>query len=940
MRLSYVFFKRRIFIIFFAALFISLTLFVSGFMAGIRAGDIFKRIGYDVAKLFKSMDIHNGKLALDGRSEIRFTDPHDVIQIQEADIRFQIDQPDFIIIGFGSPSDETSSFLISNSKIFPGEFIRFKNMRKIETSPWPEGDLRDSDTHRLRARITEGGIAVKIDNGPEHLFLNSGANLAFTELMFRCGPNGAGAYIKGFKLRGFRNSRPFSLNLVFDRQAADWIQGLFWSALFCGALLILFLLKKNMLETFKARVPKAIWYVGASLILGPLHIVIHATLLVFSVFLILLPLRKPIQLENNYRKLWPWKDKKAMAAFGAAAMLFLTAFVIKTLAENLLNRLAKSEDPVFEDSGSENVAYHPYCITAKSGPPYELTFKARIQDQGLLRVDINRSSAEEVMYEKANLGGFESFYFAPGHKVGSTVYSNTFIIAPTSARSRSAVPDKNQEFEVRIRSFPPLLMSEINRSGGLAGRGSKQATPNICFVGFRSQVTVHDIHVRSLQKGLVGFLAALSDVLITIGAMLFILVVARFGWRLAAGTLNPEASLFRLEVVLPAAPMMVIAIINDLFFRNDFELFSTFSIRYGGLISFLFGFAVIWYRAARYKPSTRWWQKGIGLFSFAAIMAWLAPLWLPGFLAMTSYNAVISDLPVRDMYLVDPQITRNNWMLYQFRFAGRKMDVDEKSSRRVFLFGGSQAYGIGIDDPDKSITAVLERVLNERYGYLGKFETGNAAVPAGNLRSAYLNLERVVRYFNPEIVIFSTIVNDRMWDLGSDEKYQKTALARKADPEIPQVIDPLVRHVRLLMFTRPWNILVEDYMFKKYARDFTLICNLCRQLNLRYAFVYEPYPISPKLPQCSKGEFCHEGIDISSLASKEHKYILLKDKNGEAPMIDVQVPVLKHREELLYVDHIHFTERGQALFAETIADEIARRWPNPPKAMTTQEENH
>ena len=930
MLLRYNFLTRQKLILplFFILLLISSALFTSEISILVNAQDEFKKIGYDVPDLFKFLDVRNGAIELDGLSEVQLFDPKDDWQITGVSIKFRLRKPDFLIFGFTTLAGDKYSALSSTSDVYPGEFILFEGWKKAETQPWPEFNFKKSGDHVLTARIENSGIAVRIDKGVERIMPGSEGKL-FGGLSMKCAQKGAGVSVYNIQVQGFHKKKPFQVDKAFTRQGRDWRYGFLLAAVLCAVLFFGLSANKQIGETARARAGQAIWYLAGSLIFSFLHILLHATLLLFALLLILWPVRQNIPLNPNYRRLPPWRDPKAMMALAAAALSFSIAFGILSFAKALLRHLPKTDAPPQENLGSDNITNDRYCIMVNSEPPYEIDFKARIKDQGLMRVDIGSFLEEEWTY-RVSVGTTSSFVFSPGHKVGSVAYSKSFMVSPIFAESTNLVPVGENWFDVRIRNGAPLLVAEINRTGGSVGRGSSNMTKNLCFTGFLNQISINDVKIQSLKSRFFGFLIVISDVMTALGSLLFILVMARLGWRLMAGNPGPEASLFKSAVLWPTIPLLILTFIQIFWFRNHFELIMPLIIRTGGFGAFIFCFLIFSVRSGRYLPKLQWWKKIVGLTMFAIVFVWLTPVWLPGYVVGSSYNSVLADLPTQDMFLVDPRITHNNSVLYDQKFLGKKLDVRETLTRRVFIFGGSQAYGVGVDNSEKTNSAYLERILNSKYSRLGKFEIGDAAVPGGSLRQAYVNLEKVVQYFNPEIAIFSTVLNDILWNHGSDEDYQKVAGAKHYDPEIPRLFEPLFRHARILFINRPWDMGSKSYMYNKYCRDFDLICGLCRRLNIRFAFVLEPNPIDPNLPKCTKGKFCMEGIDTSSLVSDYHQYIIDKDKANEAPMIDTQVAVFNHREEFLFVDNIHLTERGQELYAETIAEAIALRWPDPP----------
>ncbi len=78
---------------------------------------------------------------------------------------------------------------------------------------------------------------------------------------------------------------------------------------------------------------------------------------------------------------------------------------------------------------------------------------------------------------------------------------------------------------------------------------------------------------------------------------------------------------------------------------------------------------------------------------------------------------------------------------------------------RIVILGGSTTYNIGIDDNDKTVTAQLERILREEYGYKN-VEVINAGVGGYNSWETLINLEFRVLDVDPDLIIEYEGTND------------------------------------------------------------------------------------------------------------------------------------------------------------------------------------
>jgi len=933
----------------FFLLFLSISSFFSLIVSYCHTSPEIRQIGSDQFDMLPFINRPAGPLELNGLSEVRIFEPpertgSDGRNLAEAEIHFNIGRHDFLFVGFVTDKDVTYAAVPSTSSTYQAAWIRLEGARQTSIEPWKAGVLSDSGSHVLKARFAGTGISVQLDNRLALNIPGSGDGQRFRQIILRKSPNGSGVSIQRVSASGTYYGRPFQWAHSYDRRTTDILLGIFMGACFCALLAYRANTRKSMSQNLNTRSGIVAFYSGVSLLLGFVHIVLHAAMLIIILIYIGYPAKSQrIDLEKNYRKIPPWKDRKAVKALVLALLLFIGAFGLESFAKYLLPRAGFQKSQPFSDKGSENISYHQHCIDTDFEPPYELSFKGRTQGEGLLRVDLNRSKIEETAYMIVNAGGsqslFSSFFMAPGSPAVSTTYSQSYFVAATRARSNARITEDGRWFDAKIRIHPPFLTVDIDGSGGSVGRGSIESTSKICFLGFNDRVGIADIIVKPLDSNFVGLSGNLSDAIRAIASLLFILVVSRFVWRLLSGTLSPEMSLWDKSLLVPVLPLMTVILLDHFFLRNNFNFLSTAACRYGELITIIFAYSVYSAKGAKYAPGIPLWRKLTGFALFAVILIWMTPFWLPGPMFLSYFNSVTPDLPILDMCLTDPSVTYDNSLLYQQRFAAKKIDPDLKTTRRVFLFGGSQVYGIGVNGPKATISEALERILNQRYGYLGRFETGNAARPGGTLKEVLVNLEKVASHYNPEIVIFSTIFNDFHFKRPTFEDYRKYHEMPDHEPGVPLLFEPLIRHYRITVLLGNFGVFSDYYKTKQYLRNFSELCRLSRSLGLRFAFVYEPFILPSNLESCTTGDFCVSGLDTYDNSTKGHKLIRKLAGQEGADIIDVLTPTIEHRYEYLYVDKIHFNENGQDLFASTLADFIASKWPNPPAQKVIASDN-
>lgn len=96
---------------------------------------------------------------------------------------------------------------------------------------------------------------------------------------------------------------------------------------------------------------------------------------------------------------------------------------------------------------------------------------------------------------------------------------------------------------------------------------------------------------------------------------------------------------------------------------------------------------------------------------------------------------------------------------------------------RVFLTGGSTAYGVGALSQETTIGALLEQRLNSELGRAGerRFEVHTVAAPAWASTHERIAIENLVAAAEPDVVVALTGVNDVHWAWrGADVMWMRT----------------------------------------------------------------------------------------------------------------------------------------------------------------------
>ncbi len=113
---------------------------------------------------------------------------------------------------------------------------------------------------------------------------------------------------------------------------------------------------------------------------------------------------------------------------------------------------------------------------------------------------------------------------------------------------------------------------------------------------------------------------------------------------------------------------------------------------------------------------------------------------------------------------------------------------------RIAVLGGSTTYNIGINDNDKTFTAVMERELRDKYGY-ENVEVINAGVGGYNSWETLINLEFRVLDIDPDLVIEYEGTNDVHARFVDPASYKSDDSGRRKQWDPPPV--PVLEHSAL-----------------------------------------------------------------------------------------------------------------------------------------------
>lgn len=121
-------------------------------------------------------------------------------------------------------------------------------------------------------------------------------------------------------------------------------------------------------------------------------------------------------------------------------------------------------------------------------------------------------------------------------------------------------------------------------------------------------------------------------------------------------------------------------------------------------------------------------------------------------------NKVIYERP--DIQRNQPNQHYETININSFGFRGDEISKDKQSETyRIFLVGGSTAFGAGSSSDNNTIPGILQKLLdNERRDY--KFEVINAGIPGANSIREEHYIKNYLLEFNPDMIIVYDGLND------------------------------------------------------------------------------------------------------------------------------------------------------------------------------------
>lgn len=281
----------------------------------------------------------------------------------------------------------------------------------------------------------------------------------------------------------------------------------------------------------------------------------------------------------------------------------------------------------------------------------------------------------------------------------------------------------------------------------------------------------------------------------------------------------------------------------------------------------------------------------------------------------------------------------------QFRHVGEIAVPKPAGAIRIFLTGGSTAYGSGAPDQERTISAYLERLLADRIGASAtstRVEVVNAANPGWSTTQERILVENRLAELEPDLVISLSGNNDVHWGERranvlwfrsyEDDMFRDVldaALALRGEPVLPENAPPEA------------EIVAPEIVAARLARNVELAVHALALRGARYVFALQPTLATTRKPLTPR--------ERTMLASAEDRLAGHRDYFGRCyARIDAELRALREtfREpelgafryvdltgafdevtDEIFVDSYHFGDRGNERVARALAAAIEELVP-------------
>ena len=246
---------------------------------------------------------------------------------------------------------------------------------------------------------------------------------------------------------------------------------------------------------------------------------------------------------------------------------------------------------------------------------------------------------------------------------------------------------------------------------------------------------------------------------------------------------------------------------------------------------------------------------------------------------------------------------------------------------RIFITGGSTAWGVGASSQRNTVAYLLEKILNERASATGyRYEVINAAFPGWSTTQEKLLLEQRLVNMHPDVVIMLSGNNDVHWSLlGRDIRWFYSYV----DQNYITLLDEMYKssgHAELTSgFPFSSGPVACSDLGQTAARNVELAAIAADRVHAHLFFALQPNIVSTAKRLTAHEQRIQEAQNKSYW---ELCYQALRDALGgiTAPnyrLLDLSRSFGTFDEDTeVFIDAYHFADSGSQVIAQALADQI------------------
>jgi lysophospholipase L1-like esterase len=272
-----------------------------------------------------------------------------------------------------------------------------------------------------------------------------------------------------------------------------------------------------------------------------------------------------------------------------------------------------------------------------------------------------------------------------------------------------------------------------------------------------------------------------------------------------------------------------------------------------------------------------------------------------------------------------------NLRINAFGFRDERDDYRQKppGTVRIFLTGGSTAWGVGASSDQKTIARQLERLLNEQKGAATgrRYEVINASFPGWSTTQEKILIEQRLIDLQPDAILMFSGTNDVFWSMsGRDLRWFFTYMDQNFVAMLNEIYKSSQHPESVVSFPMADHPVECSEVSKLTARNVEMAAAAAQGTHARLIFALPPTILSTaKALTRREGELrknaqneaywtsCYQAIrdSLSAIAAKNYRFIDVSRAFGE---LDAATEV--------FLDPSHFSDNGSKAIAQTLFDQI------------------